>query len=316
MLTHANCFSFIVLGDWGGDSSYPYTTPAQIAVAAAMARVTDNENIEFIINVGDNFYKHGIDSVTSPRWQTTFESVYDAPTLKALRWFTVAGNHDHEGNVSAQIAYTALSKRWFFPSLYYTVTKKFTSSSGKDVSIQYVFIDTVTLAPVNRGDDEDKKVAFVDDVEEFKADQQQWDFVYSTLNSSTADWLIVVGHYSLYSTGSNGPNADLVQKLKPALEQSGAALYLSGHDHDLQHLADNGVNYVVSGAGHLLTHKRTDNVPAGVSKFFFPKHAVTDVGGLVIMDFQDDQSYSATYFDSDLNVLYQFTGNNPRSRRR
>jgi hypothetical protein len=30
------------------------------------------------------------------------------------------------------------------------------------------------------------------------------------------------------------PNNDLVQKLKPALEKYGAALYLSGHDHDLQ----------------------------------------------------------------------------------
>jgi hypothetical protein len=54
-----------------------------------MARVTDNEEIEYIINVGDNFYKHGIDSETSPRWQTTFESVYDAPNLKPLLWYTI-----------------------------------------------------------------------------------------------------------------------------------------------------------------------------------------------------------------------------------
>jgi len=305
------------LGDWGGDSPYPYTTPAQLATADAMARYVDNEEVSFLVNVGDNFYKHGVDSVTSPRWQNTFEAVYDSPSFRVLPWYCIAGNHDHDGNVSAQIAYTALSKRWRFPSLYYTVTKHFTSSSGSDVSIQFVFIDTVTLAPVDSSDEEEEKhkPVFIDDVEG-KVDQKQWDFVFSNLNSSTADWLIVVGHFSLYSTGSNGPNADLVQYLKPALEKYGAALYLSGHDHDLQHLSENGVDYIVSGAGHLLTHKRTDNVPKGVSQFFYPKHAIDDVGGFVVMDFEDNLTYTATYYDSDLNVLYTFSGKNKRPLKR
>jgi len=37
--------------------------------------------------------------------------VYTAPSLQK-RWYAVEGNHDHKGNVSAEVDYTKLSKRW------------------------------------------------------------------------------------------------------------------------------------------------------------------------------------------------------------
>lgn len=36
------------------------------------------------------------------------------------KWLMVAGNHDYEGNITAQLEYSKKSPRWFFPSLYYT----------------------------------------------------------------------------------------------------------------------------------------------------------------------------------------------------
>ena len=47
------------------------------------------------------------------------QDVFTAKSLQS-RWYVVAGNHDYHGNVSAQIAYTARSKRWYMPDYYYT----------------------------------------------------------------------------------------------------------------------------------------------------------------------------------------------------
>lgn len=40
---------------------------------------------------------------------------------------------------------------------------------------------------------------------------QQLQFIEATLANSTADWLFVVGHYPVYSGGSHGNTAELIQ---------------------------------------------------------------------------------------------------------
>ena len=37
-------------------------------------------------------------------------------------WIAMAGNHDHDGNVDAQIEFGLTEPLWYFPSLYYTFT--------------------------------------------------------------------------------------------------------------------------------------------------------------------------------------------------
>ena len=43
-----------------------------------------------------------------------------------------------------------------------------------------------------------------------------------------------------------------MKNLKPMLEQSGVTAYFCGHDHNMQHLNDSGVQYYVVGAGHVI----------------------------------------------------------------
>ena len=58
--------------------------------------------------------------------------------------------------------------------------------------------------------------------------------------------------HAVWSVGHHGPTDVLVQKLNPMLLKYKVAAYFSGHDHDMQHLNDSGVQYFLSGAGHLV----------------------------------------------------------------
>ena len=69
--------------------------------------------------VGDNFYTFGVRNDEDERFKETFEDVFTAPSLY-VPWYFCAGNHDHYGNVSAEIAYSKKSTRWNFPDLNYT----------------------------------------------------------------------------------------------------------------------------------------------------------------------------------------------------
>ena len=95
------------------------------------------QDVPFTLTLGDNFYYHGIrasehgDFDNSFRFRTTFEEVFTSEHLQNNDHFrVVAGNHDHYGNVSLQIAYTQQSNRWHFPSMYYTFTE--TAADGAD----------------------------------------------------------------------------------------------------------------------------------------------------------------------------------------
>jgi len=49
-----------------------------------------------------------------------------------------------------------------------------------------------------------------------------------------APYLIVSGHYPVYSVSSHGPTKCLVNDLLPLLHQYRATAYMCGHDHNLQ----------------------------------------------------------------------------------
>jgi tartrate-resistant acid phosphatase type 5 len=218
--------TFLVLGDWGMGTS------EQRKVAAQMAKSAEAIGARFVISTGDNFYPDGVASVEDVRWKTSFEDVYAAPALM-IRWYIALGNHDHKGNVEAQVAYTKRSSRWRLPATYYKHTEMLADGSAAD----FFFIDSHVVRNGYRRSwgrsDGDAQMIWLE----------------RELAASTARWKIAVGHHPVFSGGKHGNTEALVVLLKPLLERYGVQAYLNGHDHDLQHLVVGRVHYLTSGAG-------------------------------------------------------------------
>merc|ERR1712070_837285 len=165
---------------------------------------------------------------------------------EALPFYAIAGNHDHKGNVTAQIAYTGDSKRWEFPDYYYS--KKFNiSGTPGPMTFEMILFDSV-IGVGNTDDNEDpfEQPKGPADVPSAEA---QWKWLNETMAASTADYLWVGAHYPVYSACSHGPTQQLIDILKPKLEQYGAH-YMCGHDHCQGHIDEGkGVQYIVAGSG-------------------------------------------------------------------
>jgi len=264
--------NFLAIGDWGGSSDTKPTSAGQVDDAAGMALIASELHVDFATLLGDNFYSSGIHGdETCPRFEETFENVYTGKSLQ-VPFYAIAGNHDHGGNVTAQIAYTALSDRWQYPDSYFGIHKTFNNSEGKTGSLDIFFIDTVILAG-NTDDNEkfglDKWAQPIGPMDQVAADKQ-WDWLNQSMANSTANYLWVAGHYPVWSACSHGPTSKLVSKLKPLLEKHNAH-YMSGHDHCNGHIDEGtGVQYVVTGAGKECCYdgKNVDKNPKGSIKWW------------------------------------------------
>lgn len=267
---------FLAVGDWGGQDTYPYYTQEQVEVADGMARVAaagkegssdDGMDIErmpeasFVLALGDNFYWNGLatnadEDISEMRFQETFEKVYHQPELQ-VPWYVIGGNHDHCGNIEKQLEFSQdPNTRWSFPDYNHRVVKEF--SLDKDtpsVKLEIIMIDTIQLAGVACFPLEN---AFSEEYfkpppgPEYNQEQATatLNWIERKLKASDADYLMVAGHYPIYSGCDHGSTPELVDTLDPLLKQYGVTAYLSGHEHCQFHFAHENMDYLLSGAGH------------------------------------------------------------------
>ena len=259
---------FMVMGDWGGTHVWPYFTPGERAVAKDLGARAAAVNASFTLALGDNFYDKGVTDTSDPRFKTTFEDIFTAPSLQGARHFRLlAGNHDHYGNVSAQLAYSAISSRWHFPSLWYD----FVEVAGDGSRVHVLMIDTVTLAGNSRDELEDLSGDELPGPMSVSRAEAQWQWINTTLHSSEADYLFVAGHYPVWSVCGHGPTSLLVERLNPMLHSSKATGYIGGHDHCAEYFEELGVTHHGVGASHDINRamKHKDSVPAGLLKWHY-----------------------------------------------
>jgi tartrate-resistant acid phosphatase type 5 len=251
----------MALGDWGRNGEYD-----QLEVAKQMGQWgTDHPN-NFVISCGDNFYPSGVVSENDPLFHYSFENIYTAHSLQC-DWYPVLGNHDYHTDVDAQVRYTKMSRRWNMPARYYA--KEVSLKKDKEIKgpekeqakgkVLFVMMDTDPFLHENKAD--------------YVQTEMKW--LNETLEKASADvkWKIVVGHHPICTVGPRINNADTItmkNALSKVFEKHRVDVYLSGHEHSLQHLKPDGFTHqFISGAGSELT-KVTEGIP--YSKFQASEH--------------------------------------------
>lgn len=286
----SNTVTFVVIGDWGRWGEYN-----QCDVAKALETVVDY-NTNYIISAGDNFYKRGVSSVHDFHFERSFERIYRGNSLDVTPWYLVLGNHDHEGNIKAQIDYTDLSPRWNMPERFYHVPLS--------SNLVGFFLDTtpLTLRPKKHLQATVKQMSWDARV------QVEWlrGALEEQAAASPQTRFIVFGHHPMYNptfakrAGEQGVRELLEQVLKPYATRIVA--YVSGHEHSLIHMQpyinrgetdDGEFDHFISGGGSKVTNYINT----------FEKDMVDTVGRLPL----STEHKPRTVFASSVNGFFMFT---------
>lgn len=257
--------SFVAFGDAGQQSG---SGPAiQTAVGDAMAKICEQRGCDFALELGDNIYLSGVDSVEDAQWQSKFEQPYanfNYPIYAAL------GNHDNstgpgegsdntKGDFQVEYHYSGKSSKWNMPARYYNFSWPETSSTPV---AEFFALDSNPLTAILP--DIDPEFNYVT----YGAEQQAW--FSNALQNSKAKWKIAFAHHPYLSNGihGNAGNYDGIPDIMPILTingrpwldflnatmcAEGVDIFFQGHDHELQWLKPvercGKTQFIVSGAG-------------------------------------------------------------------
>lgn len=226
---------FLALGDFGTGNE------RQAAVARQMAAFAKklNSPLTAVLALGDNFYG----KMTPERFGPHFEEMYSSADFNCP-FYACLGNHDYgpgydskQGPAKAQMQldYSTANpnSRWKLPSKWYAVELP----DARNPLLKMIVLDgnfaEGALTP-------QEKLA-------------QKRFLQSELKKpTTAPWQWMITHFPLFSeTAKRGDNAKMINQWGPYLQEHPFSFYISGHDHNLQHVKAHGykTNFIVSGGG-------------------------------------------------------------------
>jgi predicted MPP superfamily phosphohydrolase len=233
----------LLLGDWGTEKE----KAQQRAVASAMQHWTTDHQVhpQALFMLGDNWYGELPGGVHSDRWDTQFEQMYPASYFPGPA-YAVLGNHDYEklrgDKVTAQLEYAASRRtRWTMPARWYSFT-----FPAQNPIATFICLDS------NLPGTKPRLVwpwSYLMTRED-QAEQDRW-LRAELAKPRTTPFLIVVAHHPLYTNGIHRDNPILIAQWDALLREHKVDLYISGHDHDLQHLefAGHPTSFVISGGG-------------------------------------------------------------------
>lgn len=233
----------IMVGDWGTDTALEQ----QKSTAAAMQKWVSAQHFHpgALFMLGDNWYGKLPDGPNDHRWKSQFEDMYPASIFPGPA-YAVLGNHDYEKSdgdkVKAELDYARQGKsRFTMPSRWYSFEYPAKKPVAKFICLDSNLPGTKSWDPFPS--------SYVMSHEDRDA-QDAW-FQAELAKPRTAPYLIVVAHHPLFSNGVHRDNRILIPRWDHLLREHKVDFYITGHDHDLQHLefAGHPTSFVISGGG-------------------------------------------------------------------
>ncbi|MFC8531785.1 metallophosphoesterase [Nocardia sp. NPDC057227] len=245
-------------------------TATQWAVADAARAAHARAPFGLALGLGDNIYEHGPDGPGDVQFADKFEHPNHGLDFP---WLMVLGNHDNSSALPGdggwllrgndEVAYHALSARWWMPSRYYSVRVP-----EQNPVVEFFVLDinpaAAYLPPLD---------PYWSGTGVFMAEQAAW--LDRALAESPARWKVACTHQPFWSNGPHGDagryegltvepvNGVHVRRFLDEHVLGRCQLLFSGHDHTLQVLepgpGTRGTVQLVSGAAA----KTATGLPAG-----------------------------------------------------
>lgn len=231
-------YHIVAFGDFGDDNQ-----EAQIRVRDSISELVAVQAHWYGFFLGDNFYPDGVQSSTDPQFMNKLVNIYQ--DLK-LPFLAALGNHDHLGNIQAQIDFTKLEanpyvrgeqKLWEMPSSVY-------SRKWDEPSLEVFVLDTEMADLKSEATQEHlKKLATHSPEDQGTSPSKSWEdqmsWLKAQLKKSTAKWKFVIGHHPIISdvkrkSRQSHPSLYANYKTLENIIVNHAHLYICGHDHSLQ----------------------------------------------------------------------------------
>lgn len=261
-------FIFFTLGDWGG-----YKLRDQItmrAIGNQMHNFAKLHTPKYIVALGDNFYDKGVESSTDDAWNSVWLNNYinEYPLMQTIPWYAILGNHDYYGgykSVKAEIDRTKFCRNWYMPKNQYT----YYDTISKTYSI---FLDTCQIYPE----------LYTETYEMMNCRKS----VFDSLNylegklieaqSLGSKWILVFGHYHLFSNGYYNNYDIMISRVLPLLSKYKVDAYFCGHEHNFQLLSlnqqDHSIYFIVNGAGTYTSHVVSNNMDTSIETHYVSEH--------------------------------------------
>lgn len=238
-----NAQHMFMIGDWGTDQYIEQ----QKAVSYGMRNWMGAHHVQpqSMFLLGDNWYGHLHDGLDDARWRDQFENMYPANYFPGPA-YAVLGNHDYEkgkhDKVQLQLDYPRQRQtRWTMPAKWYTF-----KYPAQNPIITFICLDSNLPGT--------KAFEFMPGsylMSHAEADQQDQWFEGELAKPRTTPFLAVIAHHPLYTNGIHRDNRVLIPRWDHLLRDHKVDFYITGHDHDLQHIEFDGhpTSFIISGGG-------------------------------------------------------------------